>query len=125
MDAQGFMTEMDRYAREGWRLLLINTTSVLPGPDGAEGALDMSWSFEKGGKVEHVRRRVTVGEAVPSVSGLFGAAFLYENELHDLFGLELTGLTVDFKGQLYRTSQKVPFSPRAIRERLAAKGKAS
>jgi ech hydrogenase subunit D len=123
MDAKGFLDRVAQYKREGWRLALVNATS-LPAVEG-EGAVDLSWSFEKEGRLEHLRERVTPAEEVPSVSSVFGAAFLYENEIRELFGLNVTGLNVDFRGALYKTAERVPFAPRAIRARLEAKGKRS
>jgi ech hydrogenase subunit D len=57
---------------------------------------------------------------VPSISEFFGAAFLYENEIRELFGIDVTGIGVDLRGQLYKTATKVPFSHAAIKARLAA-----
>ncbi len=125
MDSVVFLDKVRGYQRDGWRLALVNATSVLPSPEMPDGAVDVSWSFEKGGQLEHLRERVTSEDEVPSVSDVFGSAFLYENELRELFGVRVTGLNVDFKGALYRAQERVPFSPRAIRARLDAKGKKS
>lgn len=125
MDAEKFLAEAERLAREGWRLTLINATGLQPQAGADEGEVDLIWSFEKEGKLVHLRERVPHGARVPSLSGLFGPAFLYENEIRELFGVEITGLLVDFRGELYRTSQKVPFSGKAIKERLAARSKVS
>jgi ech hydrogenase subunit D len=120
MDREAFLGRIGEYRRAGWRLALVNATSVAPAEGAAEGSYDLSWTFEKGGQIEHVRERVARDEEVPSISGLFGPAFLYENEIRDLFGVRITGIAVDFKGELYRTAIKLPFSPRAIQERLDA-----
>ena len=139
MDSQAFLDRVRAYHRDGWRLAIINTTSILPGEglpgeglpgeglpgEGIdEGAYDVSWSFAKDGVLEHLRERVLPGEEVPSISASFGGAFLYENEMRELFGVNVTGISVDLQGQLYKTSSRVPFSPRAIRARLEASGAA-
>ncbi len=67
-----------------------------------------------------IRERIEPGEPVPSISGYFGAAFLYENEIRELFGINVTGITPDLKGQLYKTATRVPFSHAAVKARLAA-----
>ena len=46
---------------------------------------------------------------VPSISSLYWCAFLYENEMHDLFNVRVDGMTVDFHGHLYQTSVKYAF----------------
>ena len=37
-------------------------------------------------------------------------AFLYENEIHDLFGVVITHISIDYQGTLYRTAISTPFS---------------
>ncbi|HEX8938789.1 MAG TPA: NADH-quinone oxidoreductase subunit C [Candidatus Limnocylindrales bacterium] len=123
MDGGAFLDRVAAYARDGWRLVLINTTAVLPGEATPDGAFDVSWSFARGAELEHLAERVLPGEAVPSISGSFPGAFLYENEMRELFGVEVTGIDVDLQGQLYRTATRVPFSPSAIRARLEATGR--
>lgn len=120
MDGQALLTRVELYRREGWRLVMINATPVKPGPEVPEGSCDLMWSFEREGRLEHLKERVTAADPVPSISGLYAFAFLYENELKELFGLDVQGMNVDFKGQLYRTATKVPLSPKAIRQRLEA-----
>ena len=46
---------------------------------------------------------------LPSISGIYGCAILYENEIKDLFGVQVEGLTVDFKGNFYKTKVPHPF----------------
>lgn len=123
MDAKALAQRVGQLHAAGYRLLLINGTSVLPGPGAEEGAVELTWSFERGGQLEHYRDRAAPGEEVPSVGWAYRSAFLYENELAELFGVNVTGRTVDFHGQLYQTAEKVPMSPKAIKARLeAAKG---
>ena len=125
MDSQAFLDRVGAYHRDGWRLAIINTTSILPAEGMEHGAFNISRSFDRGGVLEHLREQVLPGEEVPSISASFGAAFLYENEMRELFGVNVTGIALDLKGQLYRTSTIVPFSPSAIRARLDAMGKDS
>jgi ech hydrogenase subunit D len=123
MDDQAVLDRVRAYQQDGWRLILINAVALRPAADVALGSCDLSWSFEKDGRLEHLRQRVAPGETVPSVSRIYEFAFLYENEIRELFGVDVTGMQVDFKGELYKTATKVPLSPKAIRERLeAAKG---
>jgi len=41
---------------------------------------------------------------------MYWGAFVYENEMHDLFGIRVRGMNIDFKGTFIRTSIKYPFS---------------
>ena len=118
MDRDGFLARVEAYHQDGFRLMMINATALKPGPGVAAEGCELMWSFEKAGQLEHLRERVTAEDAIPSVSGVYGFAYLYENEIRELFGLNITGLNIDWKGQLYRTTTKIPFSPSAIRKRL-------
>lgn len=51
------------------------------------------------------------GIEVESVSDLFGFAFLYENEIKELFGIKIVNITLDFGGNLYQTKHKRVFNP--------------
>jgi len=120
MDREPFLARVEEYHKGGWRLALINAASVLTADEAEQGAVDVTWAFAKNAEFEHLRERIMPGDEVPSISPSFSAAFLYENEMRELFGLNVTGINVDLQGQLYKTSQKVPFSPSAIRARLEA-----
>jgi ech hydrogenase subunit D len=123
MDGTAFLARVEAYRQAGWRLALINATTVMAAEgEGGEEAFELAWGFAREGEFELIRETVRSGEEVPSVSGFFGAAFLYENELRELFGIEVTGIDVDLKGQLYKTATRIPFSHRAVRERLEASG---
>ena len=44
-----------------------------------------------------------------SISNIYGPAFLYENEITDLFGVPIQLISPDYKGKLYRIEQPTPF----------------
>jgi len=41
---------------------------------------------------------------------MYWNSFIYENEMHDLFGIPVRGMNIDFKGTFIRTAVKYPFS---------------
>ena len=41
------------------------------------------------------------GPSVPSLGELYPGAFMFENEMHDLFGIEVSGMTLDYRGGFY------------------------
>ena len=53
------------------------------------------------------------GEHVPSITGVYPAAFVFENETHDLFGVEIDGINIDFGGEFYTVAVAYPMNPRA------------
>lgn len=74
-------------------------------------------------KVSGIKKGVT---EVPSVTELFIAAFVFENEAHDLFGVNVVGNLIDFQGRFYSFAEGVE-APMAIvtPAQLAAREKAA
>jgi len=179
MDGTAFLARVEDYHKGGWRLALINVTTVLPvaaahgaasapaagaaqaagsaqaaraapasataapaagasqaaaeaspapattpgdAPAATEtpGLFEMAWAFARDCEFETIREQIAAGDTVPSISEFFGAAFLYENEIRELFGINVTGIGLDLQGQLYKTATKVPFSHAAVKARLEA-----
>lgn len=88
---------------QGMRLVQISATLL---PDEVE----LTYSFDLNDRLSNLRLLLPGHDPVlPSISGIFGCAVLYENEIHDLFHVRVEGMTVDFKGNLYKTSVKFPF----------------
>lgn len=73
-------------------------------------------------------------QEIPSISSYYPAVFPFENEAHDLFGLAVTDMQVDFKGFFYQVSTAEPMSvitpevkaarEKAMKVRAAAEAKA-
>jgi ech hydrogenase subunit D len=101
--AETLVKEASVYQKEGYRLVQISAVRL---PE----ELELTYSFDKETRMEHLRVRVPAsGTRVPSISSVYWCAFLYENELHDLFDVQVDGLAVDFHGSFYKTSVKFPF----------------
>jgi ech hydrogenase subunit D len=88
---------------EGYRLVQIGC-STLP------SAYELTYSFDREYHFRNLRFTVASAEEVPSISVIYPGAFLYENEIHDLFGVVVTHIAVDYRGTLYRTALSAPFS---------------
>ena len=94
----------------GYRLVQLSATAV-PGSDGSgTGIYEVNYSFGKGYELVNYRVVLKPGESVHSVSGIFPAAFLYENEMHDLFGITVDNLTVNYRGVFYKLAQRTPYA---------------
>lgn len=73
-------------------------------------------------------------QEIPSISSYHPAVFPFENEAHDLFGLAITDMQIDFKGFFYQVSTAEPMSvitpevkaarEKAMKVRAAAEAKA-
>jgi ech hydrogenase subunit D len=86
-----------------FRLVQISATRL-------PNELELTYSFDRDGALLNLRVLIPANEArVPSISSVYWCAFLYENELHDLFSLQVEGMAVDFQGHLYQTAVPFPF----------------
>ena len=73
-------------------------------------------------------------QEIPSISSYYPAVFPFEKEVHDLFGLAITDIQIDFKGFFYQVSTAEPMSvitpevkaarEKAMKVRAAAEAKA-
>ena len=73
-------------------------------------------------------------QETPSISSYYPAVFPFENEVHDLFGLAITDMQIDFQGFFYQVSTAEPMSvitpemkaarEKAMKVRAAAEAKA-
>jgi ech hydrogenase subunit D len=73
-------------------------------------AHDVLYHFDKDYELCHLRLRLPRGEALPSISPLFFAAVVVENEMQDLFGITVSGMAVDYKGR-FILSEGAPLAP--------------
>lgn len=81
------------------------------------GGLDLIYHFDKDLAMKHLRLTVPQSSTLPSISPLYFAAVLVENELQDLFGLCFSGLLLDYAGTflLEEEVQRMPFGTLNIR----------
>jgi len=94
-----------RAMREQGRRLVQISAVQLP------GAIELTYSFDLDSRLTNLRLSLP-GEkpSLPSVSSIYLCAVLYENEIHDLFGVQVDGMAIDFKGNFYKTTVKFPFA---------------
>jgi len=87
----------------GCRLVQICATAL-------PGQYELTYSFDLAGRLAGLRAMAPDQDPrVPSISSIYACAFLYENEMHDLFNLNVEGMTVNFHGHLYNTAVKFAF----------------
>ena len=103
IDIGKLIGSVERFLNEGYRLVQIGCTK-------AGDLYEINYSFDKDYHFENIRISITGDTEVPSISGMYWNSFIYENEMHDLFGIQVRGMNIDFKGTLIRTAVKFPFS---------------
>lgn len=97
--------EVARLKAEGYRMVTLTCVEQ------DESSLEVLYHFDRDLELNHLRLTVARETIVPSISSLFFAAFLVENEIQDLFGLRFHGLALDYQGSLYLDEEvgKAPF----------------
>ncbi len=88
---------------EGNRLVGINATTL-------GDKIQVDYLFDRDFRFTVLRVHVARGGELPSITGSYFAAFSYENELHDLFGITVTGNALDFGGRFFQTAVRHPFA---------------
>jgi NADH:ubiquinone oxidoreductase subunit C len=73
-------------------------------------AFDILYHFDKNYELLNLRLRLPKAQSLPSVSGLVFAAVLVENEIKDLFGINVTGLAIDYQGH-FILAEGAPTAP--------------
>ena len=101
VEKQNVLNEATRLHGEGYRLTQMCSTKI-------EDGYEMIYTFGKGYDLLHLRFTIAAGDKMESISHIFPAAFFYENEIHDLFGVPVEFMTIDYHGGLYRTAEKPP-----------------
>jgi ech hydrogenase subunit D len=88
---------------EGYRFVQVGCATL-------ENSYELTYCYDKAYRLRNFRITLMPDEEIPSISVIYPNAFLYENELHDLFGLNVRNISIDYNGTLYRTAIKTPFS---------------
>jgi ech hydrogenase subunit D len=95
---------VEEFYADGFRLVQVSCTKLAD-------AWEMNYSFGKDFKFVNLRFALaSIESEIPSVSDIYWSAFLYENEIADLFGLKFKNMAIDYKGNFYRTRVKQPFN---------------
>jgi len=95
--------------KDGNRLVQIGCTKI--GDD-----FEIIYVYDKDYRLTNYRITVKQDTEVPSISAVYFGAFVYENEIHDLYGIRVKGINIDFAGTFYKTAVKHPFSVTITKE---------
>ncbi len=103
IEPANLMKEAQKLKDEGYRIVQICANKV--------NGFELSYSFDREHDMKTLRMIIAEEDEVMSISHIFFPAFLYENEMKDLFGIKITNLVLDFNGNLYKLAQKTPWNP--------------
>ena len=89
---------------EGWRFIQTHAVNT-------DSGIDLYYSFMKDGRIENLKvAGVTKDQPVPSITDMFLAAFVFENEARELFGVDMHDIAIDFAGALYPPAEAEPMT---------------
>jgi len=87
--------EVMNMKNDGQRLVTFSTYQE------GEKQLGILYHFDKDLEPTHLRLVADMDTPIPSVSGVYFAALLVENEIRDQWDVEFDGLVLDFNRSLY------------------------
>lgn len=105
IDLCDLLTRIQSLKHRGMRF--VQLCAELP-----EGGIDLVYTFydETCDNALNLCVRVPEGAEVPSIQDLYFAAFSYENEAHDLFGVQFINMKLDFGGHFFELAEKAPMT---------------
>ena len=86
---------------EGYRF--VTATCVSTG----EGGFDVLYHYDKDLEMRNYRVKVQKEEEIPSISRIYFCSVLVENEMKELFGLNVSGIAIDYGGHLLLSDEEL------------------
>lgn len=101
-----------RMKAEGYRFVTMTCTAI------DKNSFEILYHFDKNLDLSTLRLTTTKDSPVHSITAVYFAAFLVENEIQDLFGLRFPGLALDYNRTLFLDEEirDAPFCKCAVEE---------
>ena len=104
-DAGDLLSIVQDTKSEGYRLCQISSNV-------SGDSLEVLYIFEKENILKNFK--LIIDAKMPelqSITAIYSYAFIYENELHDLFGIKFKNLDLDYGGKFFKTTKGTPWNP--------------
>lgn len=102
VEASELVDKVEDMKKDGQRLGQICCTKV-------DDKYEIIYTFDKDYVLTNVKITVSGDEVVHSVTGIYWAAFIYENEMQDLFGIKFKNIALDYEGRFFMVSEPTPW----------------
>ena len=102
VNPENVIDESQKLKFAGYHLMQQCATRV---PD----AFELIYTFGKDLEVKQLKITLPEENEISSITSIFPCAFIYEYEMHDLFGVKIKMINIDYEGKLYRTAIETPF----------------
>ena len=104
-EAQDLLTVVQELKSSGHRLCQICATLV-------DESIEVIYTFEKDNVLANYKFVVDARHPeLESVTEIYHYAFIYENEMHDLFGITFKNLALDYSGNFFKVAVDTPWNP--------------
>jgi len=98
---EALLSEAQEMATQKYRF--VTSTCV----DLGEDNLDIIYHFDKDTQLKNLRIKAKRGEQIPSISSVYLCAVLIENEMKELFGLNVKDIAIDYGGHFLLTPEEL------------------
>ncbi|MDR1571094.1 MAG: NADH-quinone oxidoreductase subunit C [Clostridiales Family XIII bacterium] len=105
VEASGLLDAVQDMKQGGYRLGQICASSV-------KGEFQIVYSFDRDHVLTNLRLTPADTGAIPSITHIYWPAFIYENEMQDLFGFRFKNLALDYEGKFFKVSEPTPWNPK-------------
>ncbi len=72
--------------------------------------MEITYSFSKDMEFLNLRMNIEPETEIDSISSIYSYSFLYENEIKELYGIKINGISLDYNDNFYRIAVKTPFN---------------
>lgn len=87
---------------QGWRLCQIHSVRI-------PGGYELTYTLANGYDMHNFKIKVEEGAAVPSITPIYACAWIYENEIAELFGVDIKNILMSYDRKLYKLCVETPF----------------
>ena len=105
IEVSRLLTEVKNLKSEGYRFAQACATVV-------DDEIEIIYSFDKSHQLKNLRMVISPEEEVESITGDYWPAFIYENEMHDLFGIRFKHSALDYQGNFFKVAEPTPWNPK-------------
>lgn len=99
------LTEVKDLKAAGYRFAQACATVI-------DDTIEIIYSFDKDHQLTNLRLTISPEDEVESITGDYWPAFIYENEMHDLFGIRFNHMALDYEGKFFKTAEPTPWNPK-------------
>ena len=74
---------------------------------------EILYSFDKNHTLSNLLLTISKGQEIMSITNVCWPAFIYENEIHDLFGVKFKHSALDYGGHFFKLHEKTPWNTKS------------